>query len=94
MAKRTEVMVDDIAKKPLGEPVETNEDGYVAVKWPEYKELLIIKGKYEELKEKEAPTIQYVPYTPNIQPLTTPYPQDLTPKYPYIFCGSNKVEVK
>lgn len=56
------------------------EDGYVAVKWSEYKELLTIKGKYEELKEKEAPTIQYVPYTPNIQPLTYPYPADITPK--------------
>lgn len=69
------------------------EDAYVAIKWSEYKELLIMKGKYEELKEKE-PILKYVPYTPNIQPLTTPYPQDLTPKYPYTFCGSDKVEVK
>lgn len=78
--------------KELTEVME--EDAYVSVKWSEYKELLVMKGKYEELKEKEAPIIQYVPYTPNIQPLTTPYPADLNPKYPYTFCGSNKVEVK
>lgn len=65
------------------------EDAYVAIKWSEYKELLIMKGKYEELKEKESPTIQYVPYTPNIQPLTTPYPQDLTPKYTYTICKTD-----
>lgn len=86
MAKRTEVMVDDVAKRPLGEPMETNEDGYVAIKWSEYKELLITKGKYEEIKKKEAPTIEYVPYAPNTSPITTPYPADLTPKYPYTLC--------
>lgn len=59
--------------------------GYIAVKWEEYKELLITKGRYEELKAKED-TIHYVPYTPNIQPLTTPYSADLTPKYPYTLC--------
>lgn len=31
--------------------------GYVAVKWEEYKELLIIKGKYEELKKLHEPII-------------------------------------
>jgi hypothetical protein len=37
----------------------------------------MIKGKYEELKAKENPTIQYIPYTPNIQPLTYPYPREI-----------------
>lgn len=31
--------------------------GYVAVKWEEYKELLIIKGRYEELKKYHEPLI-------------------------------------
>lgn len=31
--------------------------GYVAVKWEEYKELLIIKGKYEELSKLHEPLI-------------------------------------
>lgn len=81
MAKRTEVIIDDVANRPLGEPVEANEDGYVAIKWSEYKELLITKGKYEELKSQKEPAIQYIP---SIQPLTTPYPADLTPKYPNV----------
>jgi hypothetical protein len=51
------------------------EDGYIAIKWSEYKELLITKGRYEELVKK--PTVEYVPYNPNIQPLITPY--DTTP---------------
>lgn len=54
------------------------EDGYVAVKWSEYKELLITKGKYEELSNRER-TITFNP--PTIQPLTVPYSQDLTQKY-------------
>lgn len=64
---------------------------YFAVEWEEYKELLIIKGKYEELKRQKELTIQYIP---NIQPLSTPYPQDLPLKYPNtIFCDK-KDEVK
>lgn len=31
--------------------------GYIAVKWEEYKELLIIKGKYEELSKLHKPLI-------------------------------------
>lgn len=89
MAKRTEVMVDDVANRPVGETVEANEDGYVAVKWSEYKELLITKGKYEELKSQKEPIIQYIP---NIQPLKTPYPQDLMPKYPNVTLCNCEVE--
>lgn len=55
------------------------EDGYVAIKWSEYKELLIIKGKYEELSKK--PLITY--NLREVDNKTLPYPQDLTPKYPY-----------
>lgn len=54
------------------------EDEYIAIKWSEYKELLITKGKYEELSKQKEPLIQYIP---NIQPLTTPYPADLTKTY-------------
>lgn len=40
--------------------------GYVAVKWEEYKELLIIKGKYEELsKFREPLTIKYNGFNEN-----------------------------
>lgn len=54
------------------------EDGYVAIKWSEYKELLTIKGKYEELTKR--PVIEYVPYAPNTFPYIPPSPIDLTPK--------------
>ena len=33
--------------------------GYIVVKWEEYKELLIIKGKYEELSKYQQPLIIY-----------------------------------
>jgi hypothetical protein len=33
------------------------EDGMVAIQWEEYKELLIIKGKYEELSKYHQPLI-------------------------------------
>lgn len=43
----------------------------ITITLDEYKELLIIKGKYEELSKK-ANTITYIPYKePNINPLRT-----------------------
>lgn len=62
--------------------IRENEE-YITIKFSEYKELLITKGKYEELS-KEKNTITWNPAP--IQPLTTPYPIDLTPKYPYTLC--------
>lgn len=60
--------------------VENIEDeAYIGIKLSEYKELLVIKGKYEELSKKEE-IIKWNP--PIIQPLTTPYPEDLTPRFP------------
>lgn len=35
------------------------DESYVGVKFKEYKELLIIKGKYEELKKLQQPLIVY-----------------------------------
>ena len=49
------------------------EEDYIAIKFSEYKELLIIKGKYEELKEKSSALKYISEFEPNIQPLTTPY---------------------
>lgn len=60
------------------------DDGYIAIKFSEYKELLILKGKYEELSKK-GNTITWNPEP--IQPLTTSYPIDLTPRYPIVTCG-------
>ena len=61
------------------------EDEYVAIKWSEYKELLITKGRYEELKRQEdRPSIQYIP---NIQPLAYPNDNTLTK----ITCDRNEI---
>ena len=63
------------------------DSGNIVITLSEYKELLITKGKYEELSKKEQPIIWN---PPSIQPLTAPYPQDLTPKYPAeIWCSSS-----
>ena len=35
------------------------DESYVGVKFKEYKELLEIKGKYEELKQQQQPLIVY-----------------------------------
>ena len=92
MAKKTEIMVDNVANTTVGETVEANEDGYVAIKWSEYKELLITKGKYEELSSQKSPVITYGPRDNGGISITTPYPQDLTPKYPNVTLCNCEVE--
>lgn len=42
-----------------------NDEATITITMEEYKELLIIKGKYEELKERIQP-IGWVPYRTNI----------------------------
>lgn len=69
----------------MDKQVEIREDDeYIAIKLSEYKELLITKGKYEELS-KEKNIVTWNP--PAIMPCTTPYPQDLTPRYPIVTYG-------
>ena len=48
-----------------------SKDNLITIEIPfeEYKELLIIKGKYEELKSRQ--TIK-IDYSPTVQPLTMP----------------------
>lgn len=65
------------------------DSGNIVITLSEYKELLIIKGKYEELSKKEQPIIWN---PPPIQPLTVPYPQDLTPKYPSVTLCNCEIE--
>ncbi len=50
----------------------------ITISMEEYKELLIIKGKYEELKEQQITTPKYIPTTyPTIYPtLTKDYPKE------------------
>lgn len=43
----------------------------IEIPFEEYKELLIIKGKYEELKSQKRETIHWDP-SPTIQPVTMP----------------------
>lgn len=53
----------------------------ITIPLEEYKELLLIKGKYEELKENDA-RLTWYPYIPNIPTITWgDYPYSITCDY-------------
>lgn len=61
-------------------------DKYITISMEEYKELLIIKGKYEELKAQQLVTMPMIPQTLN--PYYTTEPIDI-PAYK-ITCDCSK----